>query len=382
MDAKEFLLHHGEKIALGAVGLIVLVGVLMLFAGGETEAETIGRLVEQVDMMIANPPNRDLPDLKHAENIQDRWNNVPNPQPLKSWVFGKRYLIVRELEPMPKDDLGDDPIHRAPSLRVVERSTGYLVLGYGTDVEVAEVVKALLFRTLKLGRDGEPVFPEEPTYEMAADGKEFRDEEGILPRKKFFYKMQSRARSTNPKVPLDEVDVALWSKVIAVDVPSNVYLFPVGIEKGSVLKNIKAKARIEVYKWFPVESRWRFDLFKVEVGQEVGEVVKLTGGDEVDYRTGFILIEARMEKKKERVPGIKGEVTREYRLIRYRDKTDADADPEEVLGTRELRQKLTKLKKSKKLIPEEDAAASHKCETCGMTSSGAKGCCGAPMVPQ
>lgn len=359
MEAKEFLLRHGEKVALGVAGLITLIGIVAMLGGGFEEAEAIDGLVDRVEGRMkegATPPFESLDD---HERIQRRWDTVPTTEPLRPWAVHKRIYVKRILEKKPDDGEKTASEHTPPTVSIVGKGTDFIEIDFTTAVENADVVRIEVFRSLKSDRDRNPIFPDQPYKVLEPEETGLRDEEGIRPRAWVFYRVRSHARAIQGALPLPADRRVLDSEVQAVQVPSDVWLLPIDIKPGSVVKKIPAEASIMVHKWFGDETKWRTKLYRVKVGEMIGKVEAVTGFGEVDWMTGFKLVAAEILEEMVGTGTVK--VKKDVFMIKVQEVEKPDAPIEMIKNTAELRKFLKALVKSKQLVlPEEESPGEEK----------------------
>ncbi|MCZ6688374.1 MAG: hypothetical protein O7H41_02105 [Planctomycetota bacterium] len=356
MDAKQFFLRHGEKVALGTAGLIVVIGIFGLLGGGSGEADEITELAESVAEAMKNEPPP-LPILENLESIQQRWESTSSTESFTKWGFHKRYYIRRALQNRPALELGRIPEHRPPELRVKERGTDYVVIEWDSQVEDAEIVRTEIYKTTSRDDQGKPVFSSDPVAVLGPGETTYRDTDGIVPRREVVYQARTFAKeiadSDVEKLPAEEA--VKTSSPLLVRVPANVYLLPMDLKRGSSIRGIPDEARTMVYKWDPKATRWRRKLYRVLVGEEIGKVEEVSGTGKVDYASGFRLLLVDIKEETLNAGGVK--VPKKTYWIKVEEIADPEAKPIVFENTPELRDMLKKLEKSNQLIPPEEPAA-------------------------
>lgn len=317
MDAKQMLLEHFEKIALGIAGLILAAFILTAIVQ-EQPADTQRNKVLSANAAIsrkeeAAKANAPKPEQRsEAREVEVAMKSPALAKDLPSWLFHKRPVIAVKIEGV---DI-PEAHHFAATIEASEGGLGSIGFRWADDPRDAlvKIDKYVIKRAEgKEAKDWKDI-------ETVEAGRTSFTDKNVKPKTNYFYKVVSyasvdtshvavqRVKAKGFDVVLAAAEVVLESAVIGpLQTKMDVRLEVVNVTLKTTPDEIKQgktpttpSAYLKVWKYFPDKQMWIPQQYTtVRVGAMIGGV-EPSGDFKTDYRL--------IATKRIRVPGKFGEV--------------------------------------------------------------------------
>lgn len=313
MDARELLIQHFEKFALGVAGLVLLAIVGgSLF--GKSEAQAASDRVDNFNREIVRKiraaqaqieqRRQSEPAPTYFADAQRELVGGAFPNAFPGWLFHKRpkiatWVIGREIP---------EPRHLPPVDVAGSPGLGVIALSWADGRnEYVEVTAYAVYR-----RDAE-----DGAWEKVADldgAVHSYQDRSAEARKQYWYYVESKAAVSNRVLQAEQIELAedqVRQRSIEIgpfQTQRDVYIEVVQVtaetlEDRIAGRKVDEQAWIKVYRHFTDEGQWRVSKqFVVPVGKPVGEVVKVRG-QSIDFHTDYVLKDTDIRQIEKQSPG-------------------------------------------------------------------------------